>query len=188
MIPLVVPFTNLRPETEAALAGEDVLYVDVSGSDHDYHDLLGELWGRGQGCIVIEHDIVAYPGAIASLRGCQEDWCGVPYLVGRNFVVDLGLTKFSAALTVAYPDAVSRMEDTHWATQDGQLLGYLRPLRGGPHWHWPAARHLNGCGDESRVLANCGECGAALRFAELAPGPNNARCRNGDWCNFFSHG
>jgi hypothetical protein len=185
---VVVPFTVLRPETQAALEGENVSYVDVSGGEDHYHWLLDELWSRGEGLLIVEHDLVAYPGAIAALRDCQADYCGVPYLVGRNFVVDLGMTKFSAALTVAYPDAVNRMTDAHWKAQDGQLLGYLRPLRGGPHWHWPAAHHLNDCGDESRVLGNCPECGSPLRFEEARGGPNTVRCRNGHWVNLFPKG
>jgi hypothetical protein len=188
VIPVLVPYTNLRPETRASLADQDVLYLDVSGAEDDYYWALQGFWQRQQGVIVVEHDIVAYPVAIEALRACESDWCGVPYLVGRNFVLDLGLTKFSPAIMAAYPEAVNRMENTHWKTLDGQLLGYLRPLRGGPHWHWPAARHLNDCGDETRVLANCGECGSPLRFENLRAGPNNCLCPRGHYVNYFSKG
>jgi hypothetical protein len=187
-VPIVCPYTQLRPETKEALANWDVAFVDVSGRDSDYHWLLEGFWHRQQGVLIVEHDIVPYPGAIASLQACAEDYCGVPYLVGRNFVVDLGLTRFSAAIMAAYPDAVDRMEDDHWKSQDGQMLGYLRPLRGEPHWHWPAARHLNDCGDETRVLTNCPECGGPIRFDEARGGPNAVRCQQGHWVNMFPKG
>jgi hypothetical protein len=189
VIPLLVPYTNLRPETKGALAGEDALFLDVSGSDEDYYWALEGFWHRQQGVLICEHDIVPYPGAIDALRACERPWCGVPYLIGRNFVVDLGLTKFSPEIMAAYPDAVDRMENTHWKSLDGQLLGYLRPKLGeGPHWHWPAVRHLNDCGDETRVLGSCPECGAPIRFAEAQGGPNTVQCRSGHYVNLFPHG
>jgi len=188
-VPIICPFTSLRPETKAALENESVIYVDVSSSENDYWGLLAAIWQTQKGVILVEHDIVPQNGAISSLQECSYDWCGCPYLVGRNFVVDLGLTKFSPEIMKVYPDAIERMETHHWKSLDGQLLGYLRPLRGaGPHWHWPAARHLNDCGDESRVLANCGDCGAPIRFAEAQGGPGTVRCANGHYCNFFPKG
>jgi hypothetical protein len=189
VIPLVVPWTNLRSETFFALADEGARYVDVSGSDDSYFWLLSELWEGQQGAIIVEHDVVPPSGSIASLRACERLWCGQPYLVGKNWDSSLGCVKFAPELMTHFPDTVDRVENTHWRTLDGQIIGYLRPKLGyGAHLHWPAARHLNDCGDESRVLANCGDCGAPIRFAEARGGPNTVRCVNGHWVNYFSKG
>jgi len=188
MIPLAVPYVNLRPETRAALGGEDVLYRDVSGDNSDYFWLIEGFWHRQQGLILVEQDIVPPPGAIATLRGCDRPWCGVPYLVGVNFDCFNGCTKYDADLMARYPDAVDRMENTHWQSLDGQLIRYLWSKGEHAHIHWPAARHLNACGDETRVLANC-ECGGPLRFADLKAGPGETLCpRCGKHTNHFAKG
>ena len=188
-VPIVCPYTNLRPETKAALTDEDVTFVDVSYADDAYYWVLQGVWHRQQGVIIVEHDIVPPRGAIDALRACPRAWCGVPYLVGVNWDSGLGCVKFAPELMVRFPDAVDRFESTHWQTLDGQLIGYLRPLLGeGAHLHWPAARHLNDCGDETRVLTNCPQCGGPIRFEEARGGPNTVRCQQGHWVNYFALG
>jgi hypothetical protein len=189
VIPLVVPYTQLRPETRAALADQDVTFVDVSGGDDHYFWLVQALWHRAEGAIIIEHDVVPYPGAIDALRGCPGDWCGVPTLVGINWRPFHGCVKFSAELMARHPDTVNRLEDHHWQAFDGPMDRYLLQQGEHVHMHWPAARHLNDCGDETRVLANCGECGGPLRFADLKAGPGETLCpRCGRHTNHFTHG
>jgi hypothetical protein len=187
-VPIVCPYTNLRPETRAALAGEDVTFVDVSGSDTDYYWLVQAFWYRGDGVLIVEHDVVTYPGAIASLQDCPWPWCGVPTLVGINWWPFHGCVKFSTELMARYPDTVDRLEDHHWKAFDGPMDRYLLQQGEYPHLHWPAARHLNDCGDETRVLSNC-ECGGPLRFDDLKAGPGETLCpRCGKHVNHFSKG
>jgi hypothetical protein len=186
-LPLVVPFTYIQPETAEALYDQSVTYVDVSPSEDDYHLLLSMVWEAGRGVILVEHDVVPPPGAIDALRSCERLWCGCVYLNGSIWDNALGCTKFSPELMARFPDAVSRMTNTHWKTLDGQLVGYLRPLLGfGAHIHWPAARHMHS--DETMVLANCPTCGSPIRFAEARGGPGAVRCRLGHYVNLFPYG
>jgi hypothetical protein len=188
MIPLVVPYVQLRPETRAALEGTDATYVDVSDDKSRYYWLLQAFWHRQQGVIVVEHDIVVNPDTIASLRACTEDWCGAPYQVGINIDSWLGCTKLSPELMARHPDVFDQMENTDWNAIDGQLLPYLR-LRGEQcHRHWPAVTHLNECGDPGRVLSSC-PCGGPIRFEQVKNGPNTVVCpRCSGYVNFYPFG
>src|ERR1035437_5239042 len=138
MIPLVVPYTQLRPETRAALEGADATFVDISDRNDSYYWLLQAFWHRQEGVMVVEHDIVVNPDTIASLRACTEDWCGCPYQVGINIGSWLGCTKFSPKFMARHPDVFDQMERTDWDAIDGQLLPYLRQHSERQHIHWPA--------------------------------------------------
>jgi hypothetical protein len=188
VIPLVVPYVQLRPETRAALEGENALFVDVSGRDDDYYTLLSALWYRGEGMLVVEQDIVVAPGTIAALRECPSDWCGFSYQVGLNIGSWLGCVRFSPEIMKRVPDAFDRMERQHWQSIDGQLLPYLWLKGEREHRHWPAVTHLHDCGDANTILANCPECGDPIRFEEVRNGPGTVRCSRGHWTNYYSRG
>ena len=188
MIPVVCPYTQLRPETRAALEGTGATFVDVSGDDA-YYWLLQAFWHRQEGVIVVEQDIVPPPGAIDELRDCPELWCARPYQVGINIDCWLGLTKFSPEIMAAVPDAFNRMERTTYDSLDGQLLPYLWQRGYHVHKHWPAVDHLHDCGDPQIVLASCCACGGAIRFEQARKGPNMVRCHNCfGFVNLYPHG
>jgi hypothetical protein len=149
--------------------------VDVSGDGDRYFWLMEALWHRGEGLLVVEHDIVPYPGAIKALQECPEPWCAVPYQVGVNVGTWLGCTKFSPEIMSTVPDAFDRMERTDYDAIDGQLLPYLRQRGYQTHVHWPATQHLNDCGDPNIILGAC-PCGGAIRFEQARPGPNAVLC------------
>jgi hypothetical protein len=187
-VPILCPYTDLRPETKTALAGYDVTFVDVSGGDDWYFWALQGAWHRGAGILVVEHDIVPSPGAIEWLQECACDWGGVPYQVGLNIGSWLGCVRFSPEIMRRVPDAFDRMERTHWQSLDGQLLPYLW-LRGErEHRHWPAIQHLHDCGDANTILANCPECGDPIRFEQVRNGPGTVRCIQGHWVSYYSRG
>ena len=179
-VPVVCAYTQLRPETKAALPSDATL-VDVSDGPNEnasrYFWLLQAFWFRKAGMLTIEHDIVPYEGAIESLQECSEPWCAVPYQVGINVGTWLGLTKFSPEIMAAVPDAFDRMERTEFNAIDGQLLPYLWSKGYHVHPHWPAATHLNACGDPSTILGSC-PCGGPIRFEQARKGPNMVRCPN----------
>jgi hypothetical protein len=188
MIPLVVPYTQLRPETRAGLVGEDAIFVDVSDDKSRYFWLLEALWYRNEGSIIVEHDIVVNPDTIASLRDCTEDWCGAPYQVGANIGSWLGCTKFSPALMNRHRDVFDKMESTDWNSLDGQLLPFLRLHGEHLHKHWPAVTHLNDCGDPERVLTSC-PCGGPIRFEQVKNGPGTVQCtRCRGYVSFYPFG
>ena len=138
--------------------------------------------------LTVEHDIVPYEGAIESLQECSEPYCGVPYQVGINIGTWLGLTKFSPEVMAAVPDAFDRMERTAYDSLDGQLLPYLRQRGFQTHVHWPAAQHLNGCGDPDIILGSC-PCGGPIRFEQARLGPGLVLCpKCGAYVNIYPFG
>lgn len=155
--PVVLPYTRLRSEVVQALAGDgqDVSMVDVSGSDEAYWQLLADLWSKGAGFIVVEHDVLVRPGALDELDRCHHPWCSfqVPY-VGRVYA-GLSCAKFSAALIARYPDALDVIaelsdedhEPKHWCRLDSWLQSHvLNPGGEIMHVHGPPLGHVR---DES---------------------------------------
>jgi hypothetical protein len=150
-ITVVMPYTRLRNEVVQALAGWDVVFVDVSGSDEAYWELLARLWAKGTGFILIEHDILVRPDTLDELVNCERPWCSfqVPY-VGRLYA-GLSCAKFTAALIARYPDALDRiaeLEDEdhrpkHWCRLDSWLQAYvLNPGGETMHVHGPPLEHV----------------------------------------------
>jgi hypothetical protein len=162
--------------------------VDVSGGDDWYYWALQGAWHRGDGVLIVEHDVVPYEGAIETLQECSCDWGGVPYQVGINIDSWLGCAKFSPELMAHHPEVFNQMENTDWNAIDGQLLPYLRIHGERQHIHWPALAHLNDCGESDRVLASC-ECGGPIRFEQVKNGPGAVQCpRCQGYVSFYPFG
>lgn len=112
--PIVVPFTELHPATEAALEPhrERVRYVDVS--EHGaYWELFRSLWARSEDLILIEHDVEIGPDTIERFDCCEAPWCTSPYWWERRpgyaqpshtCWAGLGCVRFRAALMRRVPE------------------------------------------------------------------------------------
>ena len=144
---VVVPFTDLAPETRAALVadGIDARYVDVSDDHRSYWRLMLNLWEARETVILVEHDIVISPGTVADFLACPKDWCSRPYLMGAIEGTAFGCTKFSGSLMARQPTAVSRIPYQHrsWHALDSMVTGTLRRNGELEHIHGPAVRHLH---------------------------------------------
>ncbi len=147
---IALPYTRLHPKVVQALTGWDVAFVDVSGSDEAYWELLASLWAKGRTFVVIEHDIVVRPDTLDALLECHEPWCSfqVPY-VGRVYA-GLSCAKFSASLIARHPDALERVGEMsdedhpagHWCRLDSWLQTVLNPGGEEMHVHGPPLEHL----------------------------------------------
>ena len=148
---VVMPYTRLRPEVVEALAGWDVAFVDVSGSDDAYWQLLANLWSEGRSFLIVEHDVVVRPDTLGELEQCHHPWCSfqVPY-VGKLYA-GLSCAKFSAALIARYPDALNRIaeleDEDHppkfWCRLDSHLQSHvLNPGGEEMHVHGPPLGHI----------------------------------------------
>ena len=150
---LVVPFTNLRPETRTALDASGQAYETVRMHDDDsYFALLSGLWAAGETFAVVEQDIVIGPGTMPSLQGCAGDWCAFGYAyMAAGAYYGLGCTRFSAALLARVPDALDRVavmhDETHrprhWCRLDSWLSAVLRESGEKRCEHLPPVGHLN---------------------------------------------
>lgn len=147
---VVVPFTELRAETSAALQGREVTYSPML-TDESYFELLSDCWAAKRSFIVVEHDIVVEPWTIDELAACPEDWCsmGYPYR-GDPAAHGLACTKFSDRLIARYPDLfklIGRFGDEkhverHWCRMDAWMWIALTNQGEKRHEHPGVVGHL----------------------------------------------
>lgn len=75
---VVCPYTNLlqfATEFFLRLEEPDTRFVDVSHSDMAYFDLFEKLWSEKETFIIVEHDVVIWPGALHEMYDCPELFC-----------------------------------------------------------------------------------------------------------------
>jgi hypothetical protein len=142
-----------HPDTRAALdAVGCVIYRDVSQSDTAYADLVCELWARGDGFAIVEHDIVVRPDVIDAFEQHPAPYIAYPYRWGQAVGVALGCTRFSSDFLGRFPHAAElarRIPGTygpgHWRQYDVWLMGaVLRDYYGvQPVGLLPAVEHRN---------------------------------------------
>lgn len=151
---ILVPYARLHPATARLLNrhAPGHIRVRIGALDVDaYWRLLAEAWRRPGDLMVVEQDIGIREGVVDGLAACREPWCGHPYAIGRQMLVCLGCTRFTAALKAAEPDlleAVGRCADAgvparHWSRLDVRILDELRRRGYRQHEHEPAVRHYH---------------------------------------------
>jgi hypothetical protein len=164
---LIVPYAALRPETRAALEadGREAEYVHVGGSPEAYHGLLESVWREGRGFILVEQDIVVWPGALAALEACPEPRCGMAYSLSTGYGSWLGCARFSDRLVADNPGVFQAIDALpfdgtprrYWGRLDTRLDTVLAQQVGAPmHVHWPAVGHLNPAQQAPVLNMRCG--------------------------------
>jgi hypothetical protein len=113
--------------------------------DSSYYRLVRNLWHDGETFIIVEHDIIPWPGAVTILDQCSQPWCLNPY--NNQTDGSLGCTKFGKTLLTQYPDALDepffRHYDKSWAMLDGYVYDKLTSLGVDRHIHKPNVAHLH---------------------------------------------
>lgn len=154
---IVVPFTDLRPETRRALLayarGHALNFEYVGGSDTAYCELLQKVWANGETFAIVEHDIVVNPDTIPGFEGCPDPYCAAPYAWTTQVGPALGCTRFRAELLEELPDAIHEVAAMpsnwgapgHYRQLDVFLMRRVLRDRHGlqPHVHLPSVEHLN---------------------------------------------
>ena len=107
---------------------------------YSYDRLFRELWAKQQPFILVEHDIVPWPGALAQLWKCPEPWCGFHYYVNGELRSYLGCTKFDPASLGECPLPKDVVE---WQTMDQTIEKELAKRSIPGHIHRPPVTHLN---------------------------------------------
>lgn len=154
--------TVIVPWTDSTLVSRLVRFLRAEGfdpqpvwtkTDYSYWETLQQQWKREEKFIIVEHDVVPFPGALQSLWDCSHNYCGFPYRLRSCSGVStaLGCTKFSAELQKSYPGLlddiakeegtrfVNRCAPTHWSSLDGSIKILLNQHI---HGHFPAVTHL----------------------------------------------
>jgi hypothetical protein len=116
--------------------------------DFAYGKLLTSIWRKGQGFVLVEGDIIPWPGACKQLWDCPEAWCGFEYPCGQgNLSAALGCTRVSDRIVKANPDLPYRVEahkwDTlHWNAVDHIVLMAIHDVANqNLHLHTPPVAH-----------------------------------------------
>ena len=142
---VVCPYTKLHPVTKGVLDsyGLQVRYVPLKG-DYAYGELLRDIWIKRDPVVIVEHDIVPWPGCVEELYGCPGEWCTCSYSYNGGLGIShmLGCAKLSTALMDALPNLWD--DPCHWADCDRRLFFSARDIRKEPHQHRPAVIHLKG--------------------------------------------
>lgn len=150
-----------------ALLMEGIVHEEhVCQGEFGYGRLIADTWRQGEGFILVEHDIVPWPGALRAMWDCGALWCGYPYpyfdgpvgseerLFGSH---GCGCCKFSTVLVQGWPDLPTQWKwDTHsWRSLDGVIgNSIVDAYRDAPrHEHRPPVAHLR-AGTWNRLRPN----------------------------------
>lgn len=156
---IVVPYTRLHPAT-ARLANRHApghRRVKLDPADMSaYWRLMAACWREPGELVVIEQDIGIGPEVLPGFAACPEPWCGNPYRIGRQLLVCLGCTRFSAKLKAAEPDVLDVVGEVgndglpakDWRRLDVRILDELRKRGYRQHWHEPQVSHYHKYGQE----------------------------------------
>lgn len=150
---VVVAYAQLYPETRAALEADGIAaeYEFTGASQTAYYELMARLWQQGRPFVLIEQDIVVWPGAVAALEACPEPVCGFAYELSTGWGSWLGCTRFSERLITAEPGAFQAIDalpfdgtpKRYWGRLDTRLFQVLEAGGWAKHVHWPAVEHLH---------------------------------------------
>lgn len=165
---LVIPYTKLELATELYLLDKtvesfefEVEYKDVSSDHWAYTRVLEELWEQGESFVLMEHDIVPWPGAMSAIAKCHFPWCFYGYTPDTDYLgnraAPFGLVKFSKDFIQRYYDVWTEMRSYYksdyeyvWMEHDKWLLQYVVPRKGSnscdsyrPHQHSPSVFNAN---------------------------------------------
>jgi len=135
-------YNGAQDVAERVLAAEGVEYETLRADGNlGYSRLMTEIWARGLGFVVVEHDVAPWFGAIAQLGACSRDWCMFRYPDGGMLSRGLGCTRFSDRLVRDYPDLPDKWQGVEWQNIDGAVGSAVAALVGHPCYHTPPVAH-----------------------------------------------
>jgi hypothetical protein len=159
-VKVIVPTVARESVASLALRMEGIPHSEeVLRDDFAYGKLFTRLWDEGEGFIIVEHDIVPWPGALQAMLDCTVEWCGYKYPYFTNYDPTdhlrffgshgLGCVKFDDRLVQNYPDLAQRgqWDKRDWQSLDG-LIGktIVAALSAGNiyswHEHTPPVAHV----------------------------------------------
>lgn len=109
----------------------------------DYAAAVAFMWTRRAGFVLVEADVVPWPGAIAQLVACPEPWCGYRYPTAPG-VLDggLGCVRFNDELVRDNPRLPDAWRGVHWRNLDLTVREAITGShRTSFHRHEPAVAH-----------------------------------------------
>lgn len=144
-------------------------------TDRSYPELFRRLWAEGEPFVIVEHDILPWPGAIAELDD-DGAWCGFCYAVPGGLDAFLGCTKIDPS-AIDFPAALE-LESATYQHCDIEIAGAFQRAGVFMHHHGPPVVHLHAGYDGSkhrdgtyRLACGCTgeEIGGHAYYLEGAP-------------------
>jgi hypothetical protein len=127
------------------MEGLEVAEVVMNDRLH-YGRMFTEQWQSRHGFILVEHDVVPWPGALSELDACQEELCAFEYPAGTvieeprsGWCVSLGCTKFATSLVQRVEYGLD-WQNRGWDELDGAVFGTLQG-KAETHIHRPPVAH-----------------------------------------------
>lgn len=145
-LPIIVPTMSHACPGTLAMVTEGLEVTEITLRDNcNYGRLIINQWVTRKGFILVEHDIVPWPGAISELQECDENWCVFQYpmfpIEKIGLVSSLGCMKFSRDLTMKH-EFDSAWEFIEWNVLDGHVTSYLQNRGEVMHVHTPPVAHV----------------------------------------------
>jgi hypothetical protein len=154
---VIIPFTKLNKLQDKLLRQYRLkpVYTPMI-QEYDYFNLLSRLWWEREPFVLLEHDILPWPGAIEELEACPRPWCSFSYHTkstqwkseGYGVFQTFGCCKFAPAIMDKVPDIFSKFASTSWNHLDAQFGHFMQEAGYLPHPHRPWVIHLKGLLDE----------------------------------------
>src|SRR4051812_16119673 len=110
---VVVPYVEHKSSKITELVDDvlrsqtkDIIWIYCGHSPFDYHELLKSLWHQRETTILVEHDVLPWPGALQELWQCPCKWGSYSYPLhgGVGIHHGFGCTKLTRELMDAVPD------------------------------------------------------------------------------------
>ena len=115
--------------------------VDLRGGGTNYARFFEWLWEGGGPYIIVEHDVVPWPGAVKQLRQCHEPWCAFAYGeydIAAEAFPPMGCAKFDPrGLDLPFEDYPD------WSVLDREISNGLAQQGVAVHQHYPGVTHLD---------------------------------------------
>lgn len=118
-------------------------YRIIAHDEDAYRRVLLNIWQTHETVIIVEHDIIPWPGAIEELLACSCQWGTYSYKTngGTGVAHMLGCAKLTPGLMDAVPTVWD--DPAPWWELDQRLFFAAREKGIEPHLHRPAVTHLN---------------------------------------------
>lgn len=133
-----VPTPQLDSPAARALRMEGLKVRElICVTDYAYGQWFTEEWNRRRPFVMVEHDIIPWPGAVEALLECDRPWCSHEYPLQQGHLT----TSFGIGKYVPDGPAPADWAETEWRLLDGSVLPEVRKRLGPVHVHEPPVAH-----------------------------------------------
>jgi len=105
------------------------------------------MWNQGETFVIVEQDIVPWPGAVKEIYDCPHRFCinWTPHWQAINgdgpWTYAHGLVKYGDELMSQFPSYFNDYSESHhWSQFD---WGLVKRFSSEIHYHWPPVIHLS---------------------------------------------